>query len=774
MPIKLRYKVNLVIMITFVMIAIVFSSILFPLQQRRLEASIAKIEIMLKTFVQQVKDPLANEIFENRRRAIKLRLEQMQQLKGVLALNVFDNTGRLLVTVGTLKSPSDLSAADKETTETGPFLQRERFKGIKAISFLQKLSVGGERIGFAQIHYSLSDILREHRDSFLIFIFLLASVLIAMLLLLNLLFFHMIISPIMKLKNLINKIQKDGPGEQMPIQSRDEIGDLATAFNQMSARLQKLIGRLEHQLEEQKEAEEALAFKNAVLSAQQESSPDGILVVDEKGNIILFNLRFQNMWGIAPEVMQSKSDEIALQSVFDKLVFPEEFLERVKFLYEHRNEKSYEEVSLIDGRIFERYSTPMFGPEGKYYGRVWNFHDITERKKNEEELRSSERLLADIINFLPDATFVIDSKGKVIAWNRSVEELTGINSEDMMGKGDYEYALPFYGIRRPVLADLVLHWDEEIARTYENVNRRGEILFSETRNPPFKPEPSLFWNTARPLHNARGDVVGAIEVIQDMTDRMRYEEELKKHRDHLEEMVETRTKELRDAQDELIRKERLVALGQLTATVAHEIRNPLGTVQTSVFSIGDAIKRKEMKRVNRALILAERNIRRCDEIITELLDFTRKKVLKKASMDIDAWLENLMDEHKLPEGIEYKPEINSGIQISFDPEYLRRAVINVITNAVQAMEEEESPEKELMVKTAVVENRLEIKIIDNGSGIPDDIGDKIFDLLFSTKNFGIGLGLTIVQDIMEQHGGGIEVESEEDKGTSVVLWLPIN
>ncbi|MCP4196062.1 MAG: histidine kinase, partial [Proteobacteria bacterium] len=208
------------------------------------------------------------------------------------------------------------------------------------------------------------------------------------------------------------------------------------------------------------------------------------------------------------------------------------------------------------------------------------------------------------------------------------------------------------------------------------------------------------------------------------------------------------SEELRALQEVLVRKERLAALGHLTATVAHEIRNPLGTVKTAVFSIGDAIERKEMKRVDRALSLAARNIRRCDGIITELLDFTRRKELKKAPMDIDVWLEGLLDEHKLPEKIEYKPEMNSGTLIPFDPQYLRRAVINVVANAVQALEDDESPDKELKVKTAVAGTRLEIRVIDTGPGIPDDIREKIFDPLFSTKSIGVGLGLSIVRDIM--------------------------
>jgi PAS domain S-box-containing protein len=180
----------------------------------------------------------------------------------------------------------------------------------------------------------------------------------------------------------------------------------------------------------------------------------------------------------------------------------------------------------------------MKDADGKVIGFYGMVRDISERKRAEEELRSSERRLADIINFLPDPTFVIDREGKVIAWNRALEDLTGVKPEDMLGKGDYEHAIPFYGFRRPVLADLVLDWNEEIAKTYEYVKKDGETMVSETHNPPFRSEPSLFWNTARPLHNARGDVVGAIEVIREITDRMLAEEALRASEQRFRELAE--------------------------------------------------------------------------------------------------------------------------------------------------------------------------------------------------------------------------------------------
>ncbi|MDQ1261099.1 MAG: Methanosis regulatory histidine kinase FilI [Euryarchaeota archaeon] len=144
---------------------------------------------------------------------------------------------------------------------------------------------------------------------------------------------------------------------------------------------------------ESKRAEEALAFTYIILRTQQELSIDGILVVDENGKILSYNQRFIDMWGIPPEVIESQSDERALQSVIDKLASPEEFMQRVLHLYRTQDEISSDEVILKDGRSFDRYSAPMLGASGKYYGRVWYFRDITERKQAEEV---RERLVTEL------------------------------------------------------------------------------------------------------------------------------------------------------------------------------------------------------------------------------------------------------------------------------------------------------------------------------------------------------------------------------------------
>jgi len=135
---------------------------------------------------------------------------------------------------------------------------------------------------------------------------------------------------------------------------------------------------------ERKRAEEALAFNNTILRTQQELSLDGILVVNEHGEILSLNQRFVDMWEIPPDVIESKSDERALLSVMDKLSNPEEFMRKVKHLHEVRDETSRDEIVLKDGRSFDCYSAPMLGASGRYYGRVLYFRDITDRKQAEE------------------------------------------------------------------------------------------------------------------------------------------------------------------------------------------------------------------------------------------------------------------------------------------------------------------------------------------------------------------------------------------------------
>lgn len=148
-----------------------------------------------------------------------------------------------------------------------------------------------------------------------------------------------------------------------------------------------------------------IRFQKTLLEAQSEASPDGILVVDQGGDIIFFNRRFAEMWGIPDEVLGSRSDEAAIQAVLDGLEDPDAFRAKIAYLYEHPEETSRDELRLRDGRVFDRYSAPVRSDDGHYHGRVWYFRDVTTERHYEQQLRTS-RERAD---FLAEASRLLSS-----------------------------------------------------------------------------------------------------------------------------------------------------------------------------------------------------------------------------------------------------------------------------------------------------------------------------------------------------------------------------
>ncbi|MGA2912500.1 MAG: PAS domain S-box protein [Methanoregula sp.] len=179
-------------------------------------------------------------------------------------------------------------------------------------------------------------------------------------------------------------------------------------------------------------------------------------------------------------------------------------------------------IILDDGQIrWQRWSDRAIFDEGGFLTEYQSVgRDVTEQKRAEIALLQSERQLADIINFLPDATLVIDRQGRVIAWNKAIEEMTGIPAAEMVGKGNYEYAIPFYGVRRPILIDLIFESDETITRQYYGIiHKKGALLIAETDLPRLKGRRAVLWGKASPLYDVRGTIIGAIESIRDVTER---------------------------------------------------------------------------------------------------------------------------------------------------------------------------------------------------------------------------------------------------------------
>lgn len=241
---------------------------------------------------------------------------------------------------------------------------------------------------------------------------------------------------------------------------------------------------------------------------------------------------------------------------------------------------------------------------------------------------------------------------------------------------------------------------------------------------------------------------------------------------NLEEIVKDRTAKLHDAQNELIRKDRMATLGQLTATVSHELRNPLGTIRTSVFTLSNRINKDEA--IQRVMDRIDRNIVRCDSIITELLDYSRIRALQHQKTKLSVWLMDLLSEIKVPDDISVSLDLDDSIETEVDRDLFRRVMINVIDNASQAISSAEAngQEKKIIIESRINNGVIEVIVTDTGPGIDKDVLPKIFEPLFSTRSFGIGLGLSIVKQIMVQHGGNVEITSEPNIGTRVVLVLP--
>ena len=219
--------------------------------------------------------------------------------------------------------------------------------------------------------------------------------------------------------------------------------------------------------------ERTQAFQAGVLSAIQQSSPDGILLVDPQGRIVSRNQRFLDMWAVPPDVAASKIDGPLLEFVASQVADPASFVARVDEIYATIGETSHEEVNLKDGRVFDRNSRPVRLDDGTVLGRVWFFRDITERRNVEESLRASEERFRMLVEEAPDAILLYDyDQDRFIAANKAAERLFGVARDQILEHGPRHFYAPRQPDARPV------------AESYSDHNKRalaGEEITYERR-----------------------------------------------------------------------------------------------------------------------------------------------------------------------------------------------------------------------------------------------------------------------------------------------------
>jgi PAS domain S-box-containing protein len=311
-----------------------------------------------------------------------------------------------------------------------------------------------------------------------------------------------------------------------------EFRPLLDVLNKMGEK----IASQKQDITEQKKAEQALMESRAKYRDLVENANCIIFQMDTRGNITFFNRFAQEFFGYSEAEILGRNVvgtiAPATESTGRNLQFMiEDLVKHPERYADNENENIRRNGELVWVAWTNR---AIYDNENRLSEILCFGIDRTAQKRADEIVKNSEQRLAQIINFLPDPTWVIDNEGKVVTWNQAMENLTGIAAADMVGKGNYEYALPFYGERRPILIDLVREWNPEYEKKYLSIKKDGNKLFSESHHPHLGDGGLYLSGNASLIYDAAGQVAGAIETLRDITERKHMEEDLRRNVEELE------------------------------------------------------------------------------------------------------------------------------------------------------------------------------------------------------------------------------------------------
>ncbi|MFH2104374.1 MAG: transporter substrate-binding domain-containing protein [Chloroflexota bacterium] len=382
-------------------------------------------------------------------------------------------------------------------------------------------------------------------------------------------------------------------------------------------------------------------------------------------------------------------------------------------------------------------------------------------------LSESEQKFRGVVRQASDGIALTDEQGRLIEWNTSMQAVTGIEAIEVLGQPIWEvqHRLMPAGQRTPEglqkLKEVLLN----AVRTGD-LPRSGEIIEREYDHPDGSHrhlQGSIF-----PIKTARGFMLGSLS--RDISAQKHAQETIKAYSEKLEEMVADRTQELRAAQEQIIIQERLAALGQVAAGVAHELRNPHSVISNAVYYLR-SIQPDADPKVKEYIDIIESEGWAADKIVTDLLDYSHLPQPDPEPLIIAEIVQQALDKTPLPGQVSLSTQYPAHLpEIFADPRMVTQALGNLILNACQAMPAGGA----LSIQAEKRAGKVAIAITDTGEGIPAANNPRLFEPLYTTRARGIGMGLPIARKLVEANGGRIEVRSKPGKGSTFTVILPVS
>jgi PAS domain S-box-containing protein len=384
--------------------------------------------------------------------------------------------------------------------------------------------------------------------------------------------------------------------------------------------------------------------------------------------------------------------------------------------------------------------------DGKPAGARGFLLDYSDRKRADE----AEELYRVMVENAGDMVSLLDEKARFVFVNANQVTTLGYEQpEDLIGKSALNFIHPL-DVQKTINALAKSAMSGKHTLEIRLRHKKGNYIWFDVKG-----------NT---VHD-KGGKKRVLVMARDVSESKRLKEELLALNQGLEKRVEERTRDLKNAQEKLIRNEKLAAVGKVSSTISHELRNPIGAISNSVYFLKMKLDNAGVDdKVKKHLEMLENNVDRVRQIISEMLDFTRVTKLDVTKCSVVDAINAALGRVVIPNGVTVETFFTN-VFVEMDHRLIEQAFLNIITNAIQAMP------KGGKLTIAVKENEIYIAFTDTGTGISKENVPSLFEPLFTTKPSGIGLGLTMVKDVVDKHGGRIEVESEVGVGTTFKIIL---